>query len=233
VVGDGGSLLLDANYGAAIDSHSLVFRTERLHGSKKDYTKYLGTKAGVRVVENLSEQKKEILEQTTTMAGESLVAFPNSQNLEYLKSSSASSEGKTYRILHPSFLKHVRTAFGSSFSSNSFEEKTPLEVSVMLALNTCRVVRVYGIAPLPGLPETYYDIKCPSKIAAEKLLQKQNQQRSWVALEKYYDAGLIEFGEQCLVECMGGSDIKEKCILCRKEHDLGVESVIAAMKACP
>ncbi|KAG7674775.1 hypothetical protein NADE_008060 [Nannochloris sp. 'desiccata'] len=227
VIGDAANLLL-GNYGATIDSHSFIFRTGRPFGTRKNYTQFIGAKSRVHLISTLSENPNfENFETTTTAM---VLTPPSFENLEHVGSMSAASKMKT-RIIHPRLFQHLHVAFGSSPSSSSAFPSSEALVAVMLALNTCRSVAVFGIATLPGLPSTYYDI-CGSTKSAEETLQKQQQLHSWVVLRKYHEAGLLAFGEDCILECVDpGSE--EKCNVCRKQHNLDPIQLIAAMKACP
>jgi hypothetical protein len=238
VVGDSGSLLLSDKYGAAIDSHSLVFKTGELRlgssDSTEDYTQHRGggrrqesnSALVVYLVDHLPEKELELEKEAKIV-----LALPSSQNIERLRSSaSAATQQQTLvRILDPTFVQHVDATFGGGIFSNTSSERM-LETSVLLALNTCRVVRVFGIAPLPGLPATYYD-KCTSSLNQQ---QEDSQTSRWLALKKYQEAGLIEFGEACILECMENDNTsQDTCSTCRLKHGLDPEPLITAMKACP
>lgn len=236
VVGDSGSLLLSDKYGAAIDSHSLVFKTGELRlgssDNKEDYTQFRGggrqesnSAVVVYLVDHLPEKELELEKEAKIV-----LALPSSQNIELLRSYSAATQQQTLvRILNPRFVQHIDAAFGGGIFSN-FSSERMLETSVLLALNTCRVVRVFGIAPLPGLPATCYD-KCTSSLNQQ---QEDSQTSRWRSLKKYQEAGLLEFGEACILECMENDNTsQDPCSTCRLKHDLDPEPLITAMKACP
>jgi len=225
VVGESGSLLLGSN-GAAIDSHSFILQTGLplvINDDKHYYKQCVGAKSRVHIVGTLSG--KENVETAGIV-----LAPPSSQNLKHVGSNFFAGRQPQIRIIHPRFFQHLNAAVGNSSSSSS---SVGILEAVMLALNTCRSVTVFGIAPLPGLPFTYYEL-CGSTVAAaeEEALQKQHQLHSWLLIKKYHEAGLVEFGEHCIVECED-ADSGDKCNVCRKQHNIDPTALIAAMKACP
>lgn len=216
MVGESGSLLL-SNYGAAIDSHSFILQIGLPSFTDKDYKQFIGTKSRVHIIPTLSGNFNL---ETAAM----VLAPPSSHNLEHLGSNFDAKQTQT-RIIHPRFLQHLNIAFGSPSSSS-----VGVLEAVMLALNICRSVTVFGIAPLPGVPSTYYQL-CGST-SEEESVQKQQQLHSWLLLKRYHQAGLIKFGEHCAVDCEDATS-KDKCNMCREQHNLDSSALIAAMRACP
>jgi Glycosyltransferase family 29 (sialyltransferase) len=223
VVGTSGSLLLNSQYGAAIDSHSFVFRIGGggLPPNNEDYDEYIGRKAEVHIVNSFfKKQEREAM---------FILAPLLPQNVEYLGSLSSADSQINLRIMNPRFLQHMEAAFGSSSSSsNSSNSDIMLEeaAGILLALNTCRSITIFGIAPLSGMPAKYYDV-CGSASSAEK----HQKLDSWLVLKNFQEAGVIEFGEPCILECSVDSD-RESCELCRKQHNVDLASITAAMKKC-
>ena len=156
VVGSSENLLLE-KYGAAIETHSLVFRIGTEVAVKK---RFEGAQRVVTVVEHILEVRDEdeeeqslvVLLVNSSTATESLI---KSLKMHFENSSSSSS---TLLVIHPGFVSHVEAVVSAAATTDAGRHGKPTTTTtaaaaaLVLAMNVCHSVAVYGVVtpPLQG-----------------------------------------------------------------------------------
>lgn len=106
--------------------------------------------------------------------------------------------------------------FESWVSAGLDFEAEDVMVATLLALHICRSVMVFGAVQLPAwaqTPRMYYD----TCAAAEEDNTRNSAAAQWEAFRALADAGLIDWGEPCIGECVAS---EKECQQCRESQGI-------------
>lgn len=195
VVGSSGSLLL-RRLGPAIDAHVLVLRLGATPSAGHEAS--LGSKTNLRMTDERDWAWRERPEDLA------LVRSASRATVTGLLANAASPAPAAIVALDPDFESWL--AEGLGFAAD-------LELAgTLLALQTCRAVTLYGLAPLgpaQGVPEAYHE---PCKPAVGTSGDPPGAAAArWAALQALARVGLVTWGEPCVEECMAAPAACDTC----------------------
>ncbi|KAL6780716.1 hypothetical protein ACKKBF_B12045 [Auxenochlorella protothecoides x Auxenochlorella symbiontica] len=195
VVGSSGSLLL-RRLGPAIDAHVLVLRLGATPSAGHEAS--LGSKTNLRMTDERDWAWRERPEDLA------LVRSASRATVTGLLANAASPAPAAIIALDPDFESWL--ADGLGFAAD-------LELAgTLLALQTCRAVTLYGLAPqgpAQGVPEAYHE---PCKPAVGTTGDPPGGAAArWAALQALARVGLVTWGEPCVEECMAAPAACDTC----------------------
>ena len=221
VVGPGASLLLGPELGATIDgNNAVVFRVGiRQPKYQEKRTGVLSSPKNVYVAARLVEGWMQVA------ANGPLVTSTSKESVATLSASGVSSSKAPYMV-HPLLELHMANAFALAPGAET-TGPGPGPRALLLAINVCRSVTVYGMAPLMGAPGTM-DAPC----TVSPMLH-----RDWPLVRGIVESGVVDVGEKCVRECAvevggvvgGAKGRKQGCEECRVAAGI----VMTSMVPCP
>ncbi|GAB4819905.1 hypothetical protein N2152v2_006951 [Parachlorella kessleri] len=191
VVGSSGSLLLH-RAGPQIDGHEAVFRFNA--APTAGYEPHAGSRTTHRVTNLASWGFRE-------GPGEAVLVHASlPQAVEGLAWNGRQPQPQRLFSLDPDFEAYMTRSFSFAPSQGLF--------GVVLALQTCRRVTLYGfgLSRAQGVLQRYWD-------PCDELSNPQRAEQQWTAVRALAEAGLVQLGEPCTLECMSGT---ARCTQCRQ-----------------
>ncbi|KAK3273489.1 hypothetical protein CYMTET_18281 [Cymbomonas tetramitiformis] len=141
-------------------------------------------------------------------------------SLEFYKERISKNRKENFFIFTADWVNYIaQTAFeisktfmggeASGFSSETGYTPTSGWTGLMIALNKCNKVTLYGmqVSESQGFPYHYHN-RCPQPYA-------ERDEAEWFIFKRFTDAGLASFREPCIKECRERDAV---CELCRAKH---------------